>query len=129
MAVKSRSVLPYLVPKVKADGQSLLYYILLLCPAVSDYGGCSLRSYQLIAPPVNTRVLAFLSAVAGDALTRHLGVILAALLSSLKGKLGTEDEAQVMLAFTGYAIYSVSAFGSLLTMCCLFFRCCATVKQ
>ncbi|XP_061672508.1 stalled ribosome sensor GCN1 [Syngnathoides biaculeatus] len=61
MAVKSRSVLPYLVPK-------------------------------LTAAPVNTRVLAFLSAVAGDALTRHLGVILPALLSSLKGKLGTEDE-------------------------------------
>ncbi|XP_014822655.1 PREDICTED: translational activator GCN1 isoform X1 [Poecilia mexicana] len=63
MAVKSRSVLPYLVPK-------------------------------LTAPPVNTRVLAFLSAVAGDALTRHLGVILPALLSSLKVKLGTEEEAQ-----------------------------------
>ncbi|XP_061586476.1 stalled ribosome sensor GCN1 [Cololabis saira] len=63
MAVKSRSVLPYLVPK-------------------------------LTAPPVNTRVLAFLSAVAGDALTRHLGVILPALLSSLKGKLGTEEEPQ-----------------------------------
>nr|XP_043881729.1 eIF-2-alpha kinase activator GCN1 [Solea senegalensis] len=63
MAVKSRSVLPYLVPK-------------------------------LTAPPVNTRVLAFLSAVAGDALTRHLGVILPALLSSLTGKLGTDDEAQ-----------------------------------
>ncbi|XP_072770375.1 stalled ribosome sensor GCN1-like [Nerophis lumbriciformis] len=63
MAVKSRSVLPYLVPK-------------------------------LTAPPVNTRVLAFLSAVAGDALTRHLGVILPAILSSLKGKLGTEDEPQ-----------------------------------
>uniref|UniRef100_A0A8C5HZY1 TOG domain-containing protein n=1 Tax=Gouania willdenowi TaxID=441366 RepID=A0A8C5HZY1_GOUWI len=63
MAVKSRSVLPYLVPK-------------------------------LTTPPVNTRVLAFLSAVAGDALTRHLGVILPALLSSLKGKLGTEEEAQ-----------------------------------
>lgn len=44
---------------------------------------------------MNTRVLAFLSAVAGDALTRHLGVILPALLSSLKEKLGTEEEAQV----------------------------------
>ncbi|XP_034077743.1 eIF-2-alpha kinase activator GCN1 [Gymnodraco acuticeps] len=63
MAVKSRSVLPYLVPK-------------------------------LTSSPVNTRVLAFLSAVAGDALTRHLGVILPALLSSLKGKLGTDEEAQ-----------------------------------
>ncbi|KAL0979528.1 hypothetical protein UPYG_G00186210 [Umbra pygmaea] len=60
MAVKSRSVLPYLVPK-------------------------------LTAPPVNTRVLAFLSAVAGDALTRHLAVILPALYSSLKDKLGTEE--------------------------------------
>lgn len=63
MAVKSRSVLPYLVPK-------------------------------LTAPPVNTRVLAFLSAVTGDALTRHLGVILPALLSSLKEKLGTEEGPQ-----------------------------------
>ncbi|XP_018587208.2 LOW QUALITY PROTEIN: eIF-2-alpha kinase activator GCN1 [Scleropages formosus] len=63
MAVKSRSVLPYLVPK-------------------------------LTAPPVNTRVLAFLSAVAGDALTRHLGVILPALMSSLKEKLGTEEGQQ-----------------------------------
>ncbi|TTP43320.1 eIF-2-alpha kinase activator GCN1 [Bagarius yarrelli] len=63
MAVKSRSVLPYLVPK-------------------------------LTAPPVNTRVLAFLSAVTGDALTRHLGVILPALLSSLQEKLGTDKEPQ-----------------------------------
>ncbi|XP_056628816.1 eIF-2-alpha kinase activator GCN1 isoform X1 [Triplophysa dalaica] len=63
MAVKSRSVLPYLVPK-------------------------------LTAPPVNTRVLAFISVVAGDALTRHLVVILPALLSSLKDKLGTEEGLQ-----------------------------------
>ncbi|XP_062310264.1 stalled ribosome sensor GCN1 [Osmerus eperlanus] len=63
MAVKSRSVLPYLVPK-------------------------------LTTPPVNTRVLAFLSAVAGDALTRHLAVILPALLSSLKDKLGSEEGQQ-----------------------------------
>uniref|UniRef100_A0AAY5ET33 TOG domain-containing protein n=1 Tax=Electrophorus electricus TaxID=8005 RepID=A0AAY5ET33_ELEEL len=60
MAVKSRSVLPYLVPK-------------------------------LTAPPANTRVLAFLSSVTGDALTRHLGVILPALLLALKDKLGTEE--------------------------------------
>lgn len=44
---------------------------------------------------MNTRVLAFLSAVTGDALTRHLGVILPALLSSLKEKLGTEEGPQV----------------------------------
>uniref|UniRef100_A0A670ZVW9 GCN1 activator of EIF2AK4 n=1 Tax=Pseudonaja textilis TaxID=8673 RepID=A0A670ZVW9_PSETE len=66
MAVKSRVVLPYLVPK-------------------------------LISPPVNTRVLAFLSSVAGDALTRHLGVILPAMMSALKEKLGTSDEQQEML--------------------------------
>uniref|UniRef100_A0A8C7WGZ1 GCN1 activator of EIF2AK4 n=1 Tax=Oncorhynchus mykiss TaxID=8022 RepID=A0A8C7WGZ1_ONCMY len=75
MAVKSRSVLPYLVPK-------------------------------LTAPPVNTRVLAFLSAVAGDALTRHLGVILPALYSSLKDKLGTE-EGQQELASCQAVILSV----------------------
>ncbi|KAK1156554.1 hypothetical protein AOXY_G25541 [Acipenser oxyrinchus oxyrinchus] len=63
MAVKSRSVLPYLVPK-------------------------------LTAPPVNTRVLAFLSAVAGDSLTRHLAVILPALMSALKEKLGAEEVEQ-----------------------------------
>ncbi|PKU38611.1 translational activator hypothetical protein [Limosa lapponica baueri] len=61
MAVKSRVVLPYLVPK-------------------------------LTTPPVNTRVLAFLSAVAGDALTRHLSVILPAMMSALKEKLGTSEE-------------------------------------
>ncbi|NXU66914.1 GCN1 kinase, partial [Horornis vulcanius] len=61
MAVKSRVVLPYLVPK-------------------------------LTTPPVNTRVLAFLSSVAGDALTRHLSVILPAMMSALKEKLGTSEE-------------------------------------
>lgn len=47
---------------------------------------------QLTTPPVNTRVLAFLSSVAGDALTRHLGVILPAVVLALKEKLGTPDE-------------------------------------
>lgn len=47
---------------------------------------------QLTTPPVNTRVLAFLSSVAGDALTRHLGVILPAVMLALKEKLGTPDE-------------------------------------
>ncbi|KAM9331114.1 stalled ribosome sensor GCN1 isoform 2-T2 [Gastrophryne carolinensis] len=61
MAVKSRVVLPYLVPK-------------------------------LISPPVNTRVLAFLSSVAGDALTKHLNVILPAVMTALKSQLGTENE-------------------------------------
>uniref|UniRef100_A0A8C8VR02 TOG domain-containing protein n=1 Tax=Pelusios castaneus TaxID=367368 RepID=A0A8C8VR02_9SAUR len=75
MAVKSRVVLPYLVPK-------------------------------LISPPVNTRVLAFLSSVAGDALTRHLGVILPAMMSALKEKLGTADE-QLEMANCQAVILSV----------------------
>lgn len=75
MAVKSRVVLPYLVPK-------------------------------LTTPPVNTRVLAFLSSVAGDALTRHLGVILPAVMLALKEKLGTPDE-QLEMANCQAVILSV----------------------
>ncbi|KAM4051160.1 stalled ribosome sensor GCN1 isoform 1-T1 [Anomaloglossus baeobatrachus] len=75
MAVKSRVVLPYLVPK-------------------------------LTSPPVNTRVLAFLSSVAGDALTRHLNVILPAVMSALKAQIGTENE-QVELANCQAVILSV----------------------
>lgn len=89
MAVKSRSVLPYLVPKVSLRPPQHPN------PPLATSPSDSAPLLQLTAPPVNTAVLAFLSSVAGDALTRHLGVILPALLSSLKGKLGTEDEAQV----------------------------------
>ena len=64
MAVKSRVVLPYIVP-------------------------------QLTEAPVNTRALAFLSSVAGEALTKHLGRILPALMSSLSEKMGTPDEREV----------------------------------
>uniref|UniRef100_A0A1B6CCQ0 TOG domain-containing protein n=1 Tax=Clastoptera arizonana TaxID=38151 RepID=A0A1B6CCQ0_9HEMI len=52
MAIKSRVVLPYLVP-------------------------------QLTAPPVNTKALSILAAVAGDALTKYLHKILPALLTAL----------------------------------------------
>ncbi|XP_077317570.1 stalled ribosome sensor GCN1 [Lithobates pipiens] len=75
MAVKSRVVLPYLVPK-------------------------------LTSPPVNTRVLAFLSSVAGDALTRHLNVILPAVMTALKAHLRTENE-QLELANCQAVILSV----------------------
>ncbi|XP_036209317.1 eIF-2-alpha kinase activator GCN1 isoform X3 [Myotis myotis] len=75
MAIKSRVVLPYLVPK-------------------------------LTTPPVNTRVLAFLSSVAGDALTRHLGVILPAVMVALKEKLGTPGE-QLEMANCQAVILSV----------------------
>lgn len=82
---------------------------------------------------MNTRVLAFLSAVAGDALTRHLGVILPALLSSLKGKLGAEDEAQVILALTSYCEFEPFVLSykelTITPMCYLRFRSCAAVKQ
>ena len=51
--------------------------------------------FQLTQPPVNSKVLAILSEVAGDALTKHLGKILQALMSSLKDSICTEREAQV----------------------------------
>ncbi|PVD31523.1 hypothetical protein C0Q70_06936 [Pomacea canaliculata] len=63
MSVKSKVVLPYLVP-------------------------------QLTAPPVNTKALSLLTSAAGDALTRHLGKILPALMSSLSQKIGMPDEEQ-----------------------------------
>lgn len=89
MAVKSRSVLPYLVPKVNCSlvlSHDIMFVLLF-----------DRNFFQLTSPPVNTRVLAFLSAVTGDALTRHLGAILPALLSSLKEKLGTDEGPQVSL--------------------------------
>lgn len=49
MAIKSRAVLPYLIP-------------------------------QLTSPPINTKALAILASVAGDALTKYLHKILPALL-------------------------------------------------
>ncbi|XP_059138605.1 stalled ribosome sensor GCN1-like isoform X2 [Physella acuta] len=63
MTVKSRVVLPYLVP-------------------------------QLTAAPVNTQALSLLSSVAGEALTKHLGKILPALMSSLSERIGTPEEDQ-----------------------------------
>lgn len=63
MAIKSRVVLPYLIP-------------------------------QLSAPPVNTKALAILASVAGEALTRFLNRILPALLTALSDSHGTPDEVQ-----------------------------------
>ncbi|XP_054719248.1 eIF-2-alpha kinase activator GCN1-like [Uloborus diversus] len=65
MAIKSKVVLPYLVP-------------------------------QLTAPPVNVKALSFLSAVAGEALTKHLPKILPALLSALSSAIGTSNETQTL---------------------------------
>ncbi|XP_030743287.1 eIF-2-alpha kinase activator GCN1 [Echinops telfairi] len=75
MAIKSRVVLPYLVPK-------------------------------LTTPPVNTRVLAFLTSVAGESLARHLSVILPAVMLALKEKLGTAGE-QLEMANCQAVILSV----------------------
>ena len=60
MAIKSRAVLPYLVP-------------------------------QLVAKPVNTKALANLAPVAGEALHRHLSRILPALLEVLAETHGTDE--------------------------------------
>lgn len=47
---------------------------------------------RLTTPPVNTKTLALLTTVAGEALSKHLGKVLPALLSSLQSRLGTELE-------------------------------------
>ena len=54
-----------------------------------------LAFFQLITPPVNTRALAILSAVAGDSLTRHLNKILPAMLKAIQDCFGTEHEKEV----------------------------------
>lgn len=64
MAVKSRVVLPFLVPK-------------------------------LTSAPVNTRALSLLSAVAGEALSKHLHSILKALMTALSENMDTPEEEQV----------------------------------
>lgn len=127
MAIKSRVVLPYLVPKVSPHTwqpslaqqpqprhhpqvyvmtssepgcwgrpATLQWDRISQSPALQlAWAGPTKLMFivlQLTTPPVNTRVLAFLSSVAGDALTRHLGVILPAVMLALKEKLGTPDE-------------------------------------
>nr|CAD7442358.1 unnamed protein product [Timema bartmani] len=64
MAIKSRVVLPYLVPQLIAP------------------------------PRVNTKALSILASVAGEALTKYLHKILPALLAALSASLGTPREAQ-----------------------------------
>ena len=76
MAIKSRAVLPYLVP-------------------------------QLIAKPVNTRALASLAPVAGEALHRHLSRILPAVLQALAAAHGTPEEAEQQ-EFAQIVVLSVS---------------------
>ena len=62
MAVKSKSVLPFLVPK-------------------------------LTTPPVNTKALAILSSVAGEALTKHLEKILPAMFEAVN--VSTDENSSV----------------------------------
>ncbi|XP_067121067.1 stalled ribosome sensor GCN1 [Centruroides vittatus] len=76
MAIKSKVVMPYLIP-------------------------------QLTAPPINTKALSFLSSVAGDALTKHLGKILPALLSALSAALDTPNE-QLELEYCQAVVLSVT---------------------
>lgn len=122
MAIKSRVVLPYLVPKVNpvawqtplagggcrmpCSGHSALNSGHRLSQSLVQPTRAAFLELtvfiilQLTTPPVNTRVLAFLSSVAGDALTRHLGVILPAVMVALKEKLGTPDEQLVSVVIT-----------------------------
>lgn len=64
IAIKSRFVLPYLVP-------------------------------QLTTPPTNTKALAILASVAGEALNKQLPKILPALQTAIAISRGTPEEAQV----------------------------------
>lgn len=66
IAIKSRFVLPYLVP-------------------------------QLTAPPTNTKALAILASVAGEALNKQLPKILPALQTAIATSRGTPEEAQVLI--------------------------------
>ena len=69
MAIKSRVVLPYLVPQLIAP------------------------------PRVNTKALSILASVAGEALTKYLHKILPALLAALSAAQGTPQEAQVSVSY------------------------------
>lgn len=53
--------------------------------------------FQLTKPPVNIRALAILSTVAGDALTRHLGKIIPAMLLAVDKSENEAAEEQVTL--------------------------------
>jgi len=75
MAIKSRAVLPYLVPQLTASG------------AATNNAGSTRK--------VNTKALSILASVAaGEALNKHLAKILPALLASLASAHGTADAAQ-----------------------------------
>ena len=76
---------------------------------------------QLTAKPVNTRALSFLSSVAGESLTKHLGKILPALMDSLSDHMGTPDEQQVNKAlcsapWSTYPVRTVKMFGAFPSM-------------
>lgn len=80
MAVKSKSVLPFLVPK-------------------------------LTTPPVNTKALAILSSVAGDALVKHLEKILPAMIQAVNNESG-DDSKQEAFEGTKTLILSVDDDGA-----------------
>ncbi len=73
---------------------------------------------QLITPPVNTRALASLAPVSGEALHRHLPKILPALISAVAEAQGNENEGQ-QIEFAEAVILSVSDEDSDLGMTCI----------
>nr|CAB3248538.1 translational activator GCN1 [Phallusia mammillata] len=62
---------------------------------------------KLVEPPINTEVLAFLSSVAGEALTRHLPTIMKALTTALINSMSDSEEFKVVLDDCGTVINSV----------------------
>jgi hypothetical protein len=93
MAIKSRVVLPYLVPQLIAP------------------------------PRVNTKALSILASVAGEALTKYLHKILPALLAALSVAQGTPHEAQVshyltvQFAISVMHLYSTSLCSFVYSVC------------
>lgn len=104
MTVKSRVVMPFLVPRVSITFTSWRVKLIV-----------SIVVVQLTAHPVNTKALALLSSVAGDALTRHLSTILPALLRALS-KLADDES-------------SDEVYGSIPLYLCDFHAVCVRVCQ
>ena len=55
--------------------------------------------FQLTTPPVNTRALAILSTVAGDALTRHLSKIIPAMFQAIDKSRNSDEQDQVIYKY------------------------------
>ena len=88
MAVKSKSVLPFLVPK-------------------------------LTTPPVNTKALAILSSVAGEALIKHIEKILPAMIQAVQTASNSGEDGN-SVKWPGYFFSEYLLFHKKIEICCNF---------